>query len=151
MQVLTKNATGIKNVLSTISDIAIQTNLLALNAAIEASRAGEFGNGFKVVADEVKKLAKKTQVGLKDSNSSVDVTIKSIKEISDSILNASEKLNGVSESMGDINESIGKISSSSHESNSFIKDKKVNFDKLIERIHAIEAIQGQLEVLEKNF
>ncbi len=151
MQVLTKNATGIKSVLSTISDIAIQTNLLALNAAIEASRAGEFGNGFKVVADEVKKLAKKTQVGLKDSNSSVDVTIKSIKEISDSILNASEKLNGVSESMGDINESIGKISSSSHESNSFIKDKKVNFDKLIERIHAIEAIQVQLEVLEKNF
>ena len=39
MQVLTKNATGIKSVLSTISDIAIQTNLLALNAAIEASRA----------------------------------------------------------------------------------------------------------------
>lgn len=151
IQILTKNASEIKKVLSTISDIAIQTNLLALNAAIEASRAGEFGNGFKVVADEVKKLAKKTQIGLKDSNSSVDITIKSIKDISDTITNASENLNSVSESVGDINESIAKISSSSKESNSFIENKKTNFNKLIERIETIEGIQDQLEILEKNF
>ena len=54
---LAEQAQAISAIIATVNDIAEQTNLLALNAAIEASRAGEHGKGFTVVAGEVKALA----------------------------------------------------------------------------------------------
>ena len=80
---LSSEASQVKQILSTIGDIADQTNLLALNAAIEAARAGEHGRGFAVVADEVRKLAEKTQHSLVEINATINVIVQSITDATD--------------------------------------------------------------------
>ena len=67
---------NIADKISIISEIAFQTNILALNAAVEAARAGEEGEGFAVVANEVKRLAERSRVAAKEINQISEDSVK---------------------------------------------------------------------------
>lgn len=123
MNELNDNSSQIGSVVKLIEDIAGQTRMLALNSTIEASKAGQHGMGFSVVAQEIKKLAQQTssanqEIGqriqtiqnhtsqLSTSLHTVNLAIDSVNEFNTSLMHS---LSEQSKAASEINQSVAKV------------------------------------------
>ena len=83
---LSESSQKVSRVVNLISNFTTQTQLLALNAAIEATRAGEYGRGFVVVADEVRSLARQSA----EATAEIEQLVQEIQEGTAEVSNAME-------------------------------------------------------------
>ena len=144
MNNISKASDEISQFICNINEIAKQTKLLALNASIEASRAGEAGRGFSVVASEVEKLAISSSEATKEIENLVRVTLKTVEEgkiIVDNTQTSFMDIVNITNKAGDL---VTHISTSANESARVVSE----FVKGVEQI--AEAVQTSSATAEES-
>ena len=154
---LNENSIQIGEVVKTIRVISMQTNILSLNAGIEAARAGEHGKGFSVVAQEVRNLAKQTEVALdqiQQQVSSVQNMVNKFDNSFQSIVNETSHFSEANkEIIGILNNSVGRMKQSDQRVSTLgneIGDFQLTFEEVTESSHRISEMAERLSVLNKK-
>ncbi|WP_052293532.1 methyl-accepting chemotaxis protein [Deferribacteres bacterium DY0037] len=146
VETLARSSQEIGNILLVINDIADQTNLLALNAAIEAARAGEHGRGFAVVADEVRKLAERTQTSIHDIETIISTFVTETTKTNQGVAAAkkivqdgAEKLHETDNIFAMIVSAVEEISTASNQITTAISEQSAAIANINDNAHVISS------------
>lgn len=135
MSDMLQSSQRIFEIISIIEEIAEQTNLLSFNAAIEAARAGSTGNGFSVVASEIKKLADSTSEAANKTKSLIDKSNKSVKEGNEKVKEICKSLEYVDSAVQIVSEKSIKVSETT----------KAQAEALVELENTIQSISSVVQ------
>jgi len=130
---LDRNSKEIGEIIDLINNIAEQTNLLALNAAIEAAQAGEAGQGFSVVADEIRDLAENTSEATEKIAKLIKETQYNSQNSLDSIINISQKAELGNELIEKAGKSFNQIQESINQTSSCIQGASNSTEELTDK------------------
>lgn len=139
---LSRKATDIETLTASIQDVSDRTNILAINASIEAARAGTVGKGFRIIANEVRSLAARTN----DFAVNIDTTINEFRSMVSTI---TDELQGFTKMLTTFRESFNQIEQNYRENASSINETGSFLSQISSTIkEESEALNGGLDSLE---
>lgn len=144
MNEIKESSDNIANIIKVIENIAFQTNILALNAAVESARAGEIGQGFAVVAEEVRGLAEKSSQAANDTAVMIESCVNNSK-------NGVKLAETVWESFYKIDEHANKVSSIIETISGATKEQSLGISQINRAVSELEGVtQSMAETAEES-
>lgn len=170
MEEIERSAEAVNKITNVISNIATQTNLLALNTGVEAAHAGEAGSGFRVLAQEIRKLA--NQVGdaseevkdlittsqthvssgstiMKDASEAIDTIISSVANIGTHLQEISKATSEQASALRDVNGAVVTIDQGTRENAAMVEQTSAATSNMAQRTRQLKQLLSEF-VLRKN-